>query len=292
MTTHSPLRSCWSLCLAMGLSAPAHAGSIGLGLALVKDLPDPLIERDGAWQAIQDGLPASCDDPTQLDCQIASVYTRMGTGISLQIPVRISLGENVALRLGGRLDYAGGGGQQQYEPVLDSEGFPQQTRGGELITKKSPFCRELDAISWTLPGGETRFENPRCGWMVAGGLTLGPEITVPIPGPVHPYFSAGIGFAGVGNFHNIHLPELLDDSNNLTPEGLDFNIDPFSLQATLLTELAVGARFGERLYLEGGYSSARLGEAELKKSVEVLNVQRLPYMWNAVRISGGVLFPF
>ena len=57
------------------LSTTAHAGSFGVGLAFVQDLPD-----------------AGADAPA-----------RLGPGFSLQLPARIDLTSHAALRVGGRL---------------------------------------------------------------------------------------------------------------------------------------------------------------------------------------------
>ncbi|HHO52530.1 MAG TPA: hypothetical protein ENK18_17100 [Deltaproteobacteria bacterium] len=236
----SPLRVFWLSCLAASLPAPAQAGSLGLGLAFVQDLPDPI-----------------------------STDTRLGLGLSLQLPVRLDLTEHTSLRIGGRLDYAGGGGERN--------GF---------------WCRELDVISWDVIADERAGVHPRCGWMLSGGLTVGPEIRLPVSGPVQPYVAGGLGLTAIGNFHNIHIPELLDPQrNNLSPDGLSFNIDPFSLKASWLTDLALGAHLGERWYAEAGYSSAWAGRAELKKSTADLEVDREPYGWNALRLAGGLRFP-
>lgn len=240
MTLHSLPRVFWLSCLALCLPVSAQAGSFGLGLAFVQDLPDPL--------------------PTD---------AQLGPGLSLQLPVRLDLTEHAALRLAGRFDYAGGGGE-----------------------RNAFFCRELDVISWNVIADDRAGAYPRCGWMLAAGLTVGPELTLPVPGPVRPYVAGGVGIAGIGNFHNIHIPELLDpEKNNLNPEGIGFNVDPFTLRASWLTDLALGAHLGERWYVELGYSTAWAGQAEVKKAVTELQVRREAYGWNALRLAGGLKFP-
>ncbi len=223
------------------LESHALAGSFGVGAAFVQDLPD------------------------------AGGEARVGPGVSLQLPARIDLTSHASIRIGGRLDYAGGG-----------------------VDTGDESCKGLDRISWHLTaegGAPVRAgEFANCGWLAAAGLTAGPEVYLPVEGPVRPYLAGGLGLALVANFHDIDRPELMGPENDLTNPN---NLDPWSLVPAFLTDVAVGAMIGQKtaFWVEGGYSSAWVGGADLERAEDTLDVRREPYGWNAVRLAAGVAFP-
>jgi hypothetical protein len=223
-------------------AAAARAGSLGLGLAFVQDLPD------------------AADGDSAL----------IGPGISLQVPVRIELTSNANIRVGGRLDHAGGGLQ------------------------RGDGCKSLDVVSWDVgfqQGEAIRAgEYADCGWLVAGGVTVGPEVVVPVSGVFRPFLGGGLGPAAVANFHDIGRTELMGPQNDLTNPN---NLDPWTLRGVLLIDAAAGLMVGDKVsgWAEVGYSTAWVGRARMHRSFEPLNVSREPYSWNALRLGAGIAFP-
>jgi hypothetical protein len=126
------------------------------------------------------------------------------------------------------------------------------------------------------------------GGLVALSAAIGPEVRLPIDGPVVPYAGAAAGLAVVHTWHNIERVELMDPaSNNLDSGG---NWDPFSQQLVFLTDFDLGATAGP-LWFELGYTGAFVYTASLKRSTAALEVQREAYGWNAPRLGVGISIP-
>ncbi|MBX2803605.1 MAG: hypothetical protein KTR31_38355 [Myxococcales bacterium] len=262
LLSFAPCAGAVLLCLPLS----AHAGSVNFGAAFVQDLGDAGVEEK----------------------------TKLGPGFGLQTGLRFPLlggeesGPRVALRVAGRFDFAMGGG----DAPPDIEQVNPDTGEVEIV-RPSALCRELDRISWT-GDGVRRADYVRCGWMLAGGLSVGPELYLPVRGAILPYFGARLGVVAIGNFHDVGS----EHQYLMDPDANDFrnsnNIDPYSVRWSPLVDLTVGVLTGEDgpWYVELGYSTAWVGPAQLQKSVAGLEVQREPYAWNALRVAGGFVFGF
>lgn len=208
------------------LASEADAHSLGIGAALVRDLPD----------AVDTAVP-----------------TKFGLGGALLLPVRYDLTSAAALRGTVRFDVA----------------------------------RGSDELLWQLGDSEVG-EAPKWALFVSSAATVGPEVRFVREGPVRPYVAGEVGVALVHTFHNIERAELLDPKkNDLKSAG---NVDPFSRQVALATDVSVGAHVAP-VWFELGYTGAFLDEAKLLKSAPELQVRRAPYGWNALRVAVGVSVP-
>ena len=106
------------------------------------------------------------------------------------------------------------------------------------------------------------------------------------------YGGFGLGGAWVGTFHsfNQETVQLMDaETNDLENPN---NLDPYSSQAVLLTELRAGVHWGDapRAFVELSLGGAWVGEASLRKTYARYDVQRSAYGWTPVRLVGGVWF--
>lgn len=191
----------------------------------------------------------------------SGAHTRFGPGPSLQIPVRIELAPHANLRVNARADMGMGS----------------------------------DRVSWahTINGEPVRFyAEDQLAVLVAGGVTVGPEVTFPLDAPVTPYLGAGVGVAWVGTYHSLGQDSLhlLDPTQN--DPSSPKNLDPFTSQAAFLTDLTLGGRTQgpTSLWFELGYSNAWVGAKALNKTTEGLDARREAYGWNAARAGVGVAF--
>ena len=189
-------------------------------------------------------------------------YANFGPGPSLQIPVRIGLSEHARIRSTLRADL--GIGSDRVTWALDVDGEQIRLRSDD---------------HWAM--------------FAAAGLTVGPEISLPVDGPVSPYLGAEAGGAWVGTYHSFggETAVLLDpQENDLNDPG---NVDPFTTQLAFLTDAHAGISVGDEgvgFWAELGYSMAFLPAAELQKSPTNLDARREAYGWNPFRIGAGVKF--
>lgn len=205
-------------------------------------------------------LSADLPDSDALDPS-GEGYTSFGLGPSLMIPVRLELSPAARLRLTARADYASGS----------------------------------DRVTWT--EGDTSFYDidGHSAFLVAGALTLGPELVIPGDLPVNPYLSAGAGLAWVGTYHSFSDPVVVDimdpELNDLTDSG---NVDPYTAQPCFIADLGLGAERelseGLALWVEVGYSVAFVDKRPLVKTIPQYQAMRSAYGWNALRGGIGVAF--
>lgn len=194
--------------------------------------------------------------------RVSAEYAKFGPGPSLQIPVRIGLSDYARLRSTLRADLGIGS----------------------------------DRVSWALEidGTERRLgSDDHWAMFTAAGLTVGPEIVIPVDGPIAPYLGAEAGGAWIGTYHSFggDTAVLLDpNQNDLNDPG---NVDPFTTQLAFLTDTHVGFTLGDEgvgFWTELGYSMAFVGASSLKKSRAELDARREAYGWNPVRLGAGVRF--
>lgn len=188
-------------------------------------------------------------------------HTRFGPGPSIQIPLRIGLTSHANLRINGRADLGIG----------------------------------RDRVSWAhwIDGESVRFYNDgHFAMLLAAGLTAGPEVVFPIEGAMKPYLGAGVGAAWVGTYHSLDGParNLLDPMQNDLEDPR--NIDPYTSQLALLTDVTLGAMTSGKtsLWVELGYSNAWVGGRALTKTIAEMDARREAYGWNAARAAVGVQF--
>lgn len=200
-------------------------------------------------------LAMDLPDPVSKD------YARFGPGPSVQIPVRWSVAPNANIRVNARADMGTGS----------------------------------DRVTWArhINGEEVRFyAEDHWAMLLAGGLTAGPELLLPVGGGLAPYLGAGAGVAWVGTYHALGTESdmLLDPAqNDLQDPG---NVDPYTSQAAFLTDLTLGAttRGDTALWFEAGYSNAWVGARRLTKTIPEFDARREAYGWNAARVGLGVAF--
>ncbi len=195
-------------------------------------------------------LAVDLDDPSD-----GPLRTELGVGAGLLVPVRVVLTPAASVRTNVRLDYHGGS----------------------------------DIISWEIADGE-RTAEPNQVWMLAAGVTVGPEVSLPVASGPAPYLAGGIGAVVAGTFHSFTRCALMDPAKNdcSNPD----NVDPYAVRPALLTDVALGVQGGEGLqwWLEAAYSAAFLSQAPLAKSAPGFDVQREAFGWNAVRGAAGLSF--
>ncbi len=191
--------------------------------------------------------------------KISKDYARFGPGPSMQIPIRYALAPSARLRATLRADMATG----------------------------------TDRVTWgeSIDGEEQRFfDDDHFAMFVASALTVGPEIVIPLDGPVAPYFGVEAGAAWIGTYHGLNGPpqRFMDPAeNDLKDPG---NVDPFTSQLAFVSDIhAGGMTTGDvGVWFEAGYSIAFVGESDLTKSIDAYNARRAAYGWNAARIGAGV----
>lgn len=185
--------------------------------------------------------------------------TRFGPGPSLQVPIRYALADKAWIRATVRAD-AGWG---------------------------------TDRVTWgqTVDGEEVRFYSTGHWAMLLGtALTVGGDAG--LPGNLPLYVGAEAGPAWVTTYHSLggETQLLLDPSQNDLDSSK--NLDPFTAQAALLTDLHAGALVpmsdGMKLWVETGYSLAFIAPRALNKTPEALDARREAYGWNALRLGLGV----
>ncbi len=191
--------------------------------------------------------------------KISKDYARFGPGPSLQIPIRYALAPSARLRATVRADFGAG----------------------------------KDRVTWgeSIDGAEQRFfDDDHFAMFLATGLTVGPEIVIPMRGAVAPYFAAEAGGAWVGTYHSLDgvTQRIMDPAeNDLKDAG---NIDPYTSQVAFLSDVHVGGMTTGDIgaWFELGYSMAFVGESDLTKTIAIYNARRSAYGWNAARIGAGV----
>lgn len=192
-------------------------------------------------------------------------YASFGPGPSLLVPLRVGLTEHARLRSTLRADLGFGSDRVTWGVEVD---------GQQL--------RVASEDHWAM--------------LAAAGLTVGPEVSLPVSGPVVPYLGAELGAAWVGTYHAFgpDAAILLDpDQNELDNPK---NVDPYTTQLALLTDLhagvSLGAGDGVGGWAELGYSAAYLGARTLNKSPAEIDARREAYGWNPLRLAAGVRIPF
>lgn len=191
------------------------------------------------------------------DVNVAASETTFGPSANLAFPVRFDVARTAAIR----------------------------------ATLHAAFSQGQDVVSWQLPGVARVGEPPKRAWIGTVAATVGPEIHVPIEGPVQPYLAAGAGVALVYVWHNLERADLFDPGH-YTDEQLDnpTTLDPFSRQPVFATDLALGAEI-DRFWFELGYSLQIVGNAPLIRSTPALDVRRETFGWNVVRLVVGFSIP-
>jgi hypothetical protein len=152
-------------------------------------------------------------------------------------------------------------------------------------------------LTWSVPidGERVQFySEDHHAFLAAAGLLVGPEVRVPLQESLSVHFGAAVGVSWVGTYHSLtESSQILFDLevNDLTNPG---NIDPFTSQVALCTDIFAGASFTltEKLFLqlELGYAAAYVGEEALRKAASDLEPTRAAYGWNPFRAGIGIQF--
>lgn len=205
------------------------------------------------------GVATDLGDPASAD------HTRFKPGPSLAVPVRWNLTEesgDVLLRL--------------------------------RATGRAELAMGNDQLTWDVGVAGTTVrvsDDEHLAVLTHGGVIVGPEVVIP-NGEVSPYFGAGLGLGWIGTYHSLSG----DSAVLLDPEQNDLdnpnNLDPYTSQAVIQTEMVVGVDLAteQPLFLELSMGGAWVGERALKKSPERSAATRSAYGWNPVRLTAGVLF--
>ena len=141
--------------------------------------------------------------------RISKDYAHFGPGPSVQVPIRYALAPSARLRATVRADLGTG----------------------------------EDRVTWgqSIDGAEQRFfDDEHFAMFIAAGLTAGPEITIPLDGPIAPYFGAEAGAVWIGTYHSLNgvTQQFMDPTeNDLKSTG---NIDPYTSQVAFLSDVHVG----------------------------------------------------
>lgn len=185
---------------------------------------------------------------------------RLGPGLSLVVPLKFRVADAASLRVNPRIDGITGGGD------------------GDLL------CAELAQISWQVTPDLRSRDAATCGWMLAAGVTIGPEVRIPTKGAVKPYLQGGLGVIGTLIVDRIERGELVLNDPDRT------RVDGWSVTASWLTDVNVGIAVGNgpEWFVEGGYALAWVPRARLRRTVDALDVRREPFGYNAVRLSTGI----
>ena len=210
--------------------------------------------------AVGPGVVVGLDMPDKA----SGSFTRFGPGPGLHVPVWLGLASHARLR----------------------------------ITARAELGVGTDRVSWSL--GQVGGEDVRVGssghWamVVAGGLTAGPEIVLPVDGPVAPYLGAEMGVALLNTYHSFgnETAVLLDPRENDLNDPR--NVDPFTSNTSFMTDVhagaVVGGESGPGVWFELGYAAAFVPATELKKAQPSLAARREAFGWNPVRLGAGVRF--
>ncbi|MEN0061031.1 MAG: hypothetical protein AAGA48_02715 [Myxococcota bacterium] len=195
----------------------------------------------------------------------ADPAAQIGPGLSLQLPLRFSVAPAAAIRIQPRVDGALGGG---------------------VPSEEASLCAGLDQISWQVTDARRTVAPSECGWLLAVGATIGPEVRWPTQGPVQPYLAGGVGALGTFVINRSERGELLIDDPDFT------RVDGWTAAASWLTDVHLGVLVGRKTqwFAEAGYAVAWVPRARVRGSVDVLDVQREPFAYNTVRIASGIAF--
>jgi hypothetical protein len=226
----------------------------------------PLLALSGVALAAETGdmgVGVGVAMAADLPDKVSKEYAKFGPGPSLQIPFRYQVAPLARFRASARFDLGVGSNRVHWE---------QEVNGEDV----------------------TLYSDDHWAMFVAGGLSVGADFLLPVDSPLIPYLGAEGGVAWVGNYHSFSgsTQVLLDPEQNDLDDSS--NIDPWTGQLTLLTEVHLGGDFalseGLDLWVETGYSVAFLNARELRKTPEELNATRDPWGWNTLRIGAGVVF--
>ena len=184
-----------------------------------------------------------------------------GVAPGVQVPLTVSSGERVRWRFGLRGELGTGSDRVSWSEVVDG--------AASRVTDTGHFAL-----------------------LATTALTVGPELALPSFGGVTPVFGVAAGPALAATFHafDAEADFLLDPAQNaLTDPG---NLDPYTLQAALCTELHLGLRGGGRVgwWVDAGLGATWLGAAPLRKSLPGVDAQRDALRWDPARVTGGVSF--
>lgn len=128
--------------------------------------------------------------------------------------------------------------------------------------------------------------------LAAAGLTAGPELVLAPDATIRPTLGAELGGAWVATYHSFDdsTAFLMDPQlNDLQNSG---NVDPYTTQLALLTDVHVGVTTGDQvgLWSEVGYANAFVRDAPLKKTLTEYDARRSAFGWNSLRLALGVRF--
>lgn len=163
------------------------------------------------------------------------------------------------------------------------------------VTGRSEVAFGQDRITWAedVNGAPQRFGSADHFTMVAlAGLTAGPELVLAPDAAIRPNLGAEFGGAWVGTYHSLDastaflMDPALNDLENAN------NVDPYTNQWALMTDLHAGLTTGDAvgLWTEVGYSASFVAESTLRKTLAEYEARRSAFGWNAVRLTLGVRF--
>jgi hypothetical protein len=259
--------------------------------------PDPL-SSSGGDAGRRGGLPGSCPG-----------WRAIATALMLALP-SVAAGSSFGLGLGASVDLPDPSGQTKIPPALVVN-VPLRLDVSESARIRASFdaafTRGVDTVSWKRgDAGRMGFESD--AFFGSGGLLIGPEVSLPSKSGWAPYFGASAGVAlavtahscwgngtGEDNCDDRGLPDLRDlfDPDHYSLDKLENNstVNPFSRQAVLATDLAVGVA-SDLLWFEAGYSVRFVGTGKLHRGMPGIDLRREAYSWNAFRLMVGVSTTF
>jgi hypothetical protein len=184
-----------------------------------------------------------------------------GIAPGLWVPLTVASGERVRWRLGLRGEMGVGSDRVSWNEVVDG--------AASRVTDTGHFAL-----------------------LATSALTVGPELALPSLGAVTPVLGVAAGPALAATFHALDADAdfLLDPAQHaLSDPG---NLDPYTLQAALSTELHLGLRGGGAVgwWVDAGLGATWLGAAPLRTALPGVDAQRDALRWDPVRLAGGVSF--
>lgn len=179
--------------------------------------------------------------------------------------------------------------------------FPLSSYSSLRVSITPSFGVGEDEWSWNI-GPNDRVSQRTRAFLGTLPATVGPELNIPIEGPLRPYLGGGLGLAFAGVFHSrvkqadlfgskytacdlVQTTAALDDCA-AEPNGA---LSPYVLQPAFAGDLFLGVQTGS-IWLELAYSLQYLPKHRLVGALEgeTYDVKREPINWNGLFFSVGI----